>query len=113
MVMASDDLAICTVVPIGCQELISTGSAFTAVTLPQGSYLSIGLYFVNFNDDACTDVVDGPTLYISGCNGTVPTTYPLIGTAVAAMDWDGDGRTDLVVQNGFNIGRLFVHGIGH
>lgn len=107
-----DDLAICTVVPIGCEELISTGSAFTAVTLPQGSYLSIGLYFVNFNDDACTDVVDGPTLYISGCNGTVPTTYPLSGTVVAAMDWDGDGRTDLVAQNGTTLGVYLSTGSG-
>ena len=78
-------------------ELITTGDTFNPVLITTNSQTSI--FFVDWNDDKCTDMVFDGTLYISGCNGTVPSTVTLSGTAVAAMDWDGDSRTDLLVAN--------------
>jgi RHS repeat-associated protein len=86
-------------------ELISTGSAFTvmqASTQSGSTYTPV--FFTNWNDDKCTDLVAGNTLAVSGCNGTVPQTYAINGTLVGAMDWDGDGRTDLIVANGSTLG---------
>jgi RHS repeat-associated protein len=79
-------------------ELISTGTSFkpVLVALDAGQYV----FFTNWNDDACTDYVVTGTLYISGCNGSIPTTFTIPGTIVAAMDWNGDGRTDLMVADG-------------
>ncbi len=96
----------------GSWELLSNGSTFTAVQIPQTSpQLPL---FVNWNDDACTDYVlpnnGSNTIYISGCNGTLPTTLSVSGTIVAAMDWDGDGRTDLVVSNGSTLGAYLSTG---
>ncbi|HEX3912076.1 MAG TPA: FG-GAP-like repeat-containing protein [Steroidobacteraceae bacterium] len=93
-------------------ELISNGSTFTGVLISSGAIGAIfPAFFVNWNDDACTDYVYRNTLYISGCNGTVPTSTA-IGTVVAAMDWDGDGRTDLVVANGATLGVYLSTGSG-
>jgi RHS repeat-associated protein len=85
-------------------ELISTGTAFNATPISSASTnVYVPVFFTDWNDDACTDFVTGQTsqtLYISGCNGTVATSYNLGSPVVAAMDWDGDGRTDLVVEDG-------------
>ena len=100
-----DDLAIVAgtvnggVASIATWELISTGSGFTtfiASVLPGTVYKP--LQFGNWNDDACTDFVAYNTLYISGCNGANGATFA-VGNVVASMDWDGDGRTDLIVGN--------------
>ena len=112
-----DDLVWVTAIPgspatINTYEVISTGTAFTAVlasSLPGTTYQPV--FFANWNDDACTDFVSGTTLYISGCNGTIPTSYT-VGTVVAAMDWDGDGRSDLVVVNGTTLGVHLSTGAG-
>jgi RHS repeat-associated protein len=88
-------------------ELLSNGSnaPFTTVSLPSGQ-VKYSLFFTNWNDDQCTDAVLGPTIYISGCNGSLPQTFGLPNnpTVLAAMDWDGDGRTDLIVANGSTLG---------
>jgi RHS repeat-associated protein len=88
-------------------ELISTGTAFTVsapiATIP-ASTTFIPIFFTNWNDDKCTDFVTSNTLYISGCNGSAPQTYSLPGTILLGMDWDGDGRTDILVQSGSTIG---------
>jgi RHS repeat-associated protein len=72
----------------------------------------VELAFINFNSDACTDLLfpgNGSTtqneIYVSGCNGSVPETLnfgpvPVLG----AMDWNGDGLTDILVQNGSTFG---------
>jgi RHS repeat-associated protein len=88
-------------------ELISTGTAFTIsapISTIAASTTFIPIFFTNWNDDKCTDFVTSNTLYISGCNGSAPQTYPLPGTILLGMDWDGDGRTDILVQNGTTIG---------
>jgi RHS repeat-associated protein len=94
---------------ISTYELISTGTAFNATLIASASSATfLPVFFTDWNDDACTDFVNfntstSATLYISGCNGSVPSAYP-VGNVVAAMDWDGDGRTDLVVANGSTLG---------
>ena len=86
-------------------ELVSTGTTFTAsliASAANGSYVPV--YFTNWNDDKCTDFVSSNVLYVSGCNGAAAQTYSMPGTVLLAFDWDGDGRTDILVQNGTTIG---------
>lgn len=96
-------------------ELLSNGVSqpFTAVSLPSGKN-KLNLFFTNWNNDNCTDAVLGPTIYISGCNGSLPVTFVLTGnpTVLAAVDWDGDGRTDLIVPNGSTLGVYLSTGNG-
>jgi YD repeat-containing protein len=113
-----DDLVIVYGAPgnpatIYTDELISTGSGFTVVqvsALPGTTYYPV--FFTNWNDDKCTDLVTGNTIIVSGCNGTVPQTYSISGTVLGAMDWDGDGRTDLIVANGSTLGVYLSTAIG-
>jgi RHS repeat-associated protein len=82
--------------------LISNGSTFTPTVIHAGSTF-VPVYFMNWNDDACTDMVISNTMYVSGCNGTAAASFP-VGNVLAAVDWDGDGRADLVVANGSTLG---------
>ncbi len=94
-------------------ELLSNGAGttFTLVTLPSGQSRSTVLY-VNWNSDACTDAVLNRTVYISGCDGSLPTQFVVTPDVVGTMDWDGDGRTDLLVQNGTTLGVYLSTGVG-
>jgi RHS repeat-associated protein len=89
-------------------ELISNGATFSATQI---AVATGGVYFVDWNDDKCTDFISNGVLYVSGCNGTVPVSYS-VGTPIAAMDWDGDGRTDLIVANGSTLGVYLSTGSG-
>lgn len=94
-------------------ELLSTGTAFTASLIASvGGSVYTPVFYTNWNDDACTDYVTLNTLYVSGCNGSVPQTFSLSGTILAAMDWNGDGRSDLVVANGSTLGVYLSTGSG-
>jgi RHS repeat-associated protein len=53
---------------------------------------------VNWNDDACTDLVFDTGIWISECNGSVASYLTLPATPQIALDWDGDGRTDLLAN---------------
>ena len=84
-------------------ELVGRGSTIVFGN-SSGQFSSTDVWPVNWNDDACTDLATINTnaqVYISGCNGALPinlalgTTAPLDGLAA---DWDGDGRTDLLVN---------------
>ncbi len=57
---------------------------------------------INFNNDACTDfIIPGSnSIYIAGCNGGAATTIAAPANIVAALDWDGDGQTDLLANVG-------------
>lgn len=85
-------------------SLISNGTSFnvlgglTLVDTLQ-SYI-----FLNANNDACTDVASGTTLTTTYCNGNIGTSITLSGTAIGAMDWDGDGVDDVLVANGTTLG---------
>lgn len=99
---------------ISTYELISTGSTFTSTeiySVAADNFLPV--LFLNFNSDACTDYLVHGTIYISGCNGSVPATVSL-GSAnvIGAMDWNGDGLTDILVQNGSTIGVYESTGVG-
>ena len=86
--------------------LLSTSTGFTRLdpvaSISASAYVPV--YFTNWNDDKCTDFVSANTLYVSACNGAAAESYPITGTLVAALDWDGDGRTDLMVANGSTLG---------
>ena len=103
-----------TTATISSSELISGTSGFTAVAIGGGNALSYpGITFLDFNPDGCTDYVFRGALYISGCNGTAPVQITLGNSnVVGAMDWDGDGRTDILVQNGSTIGVYLSEGDG-
>jgi RHS repeat-associated protein len=87
-------------------ELLSTGGLFhpAAIASAPVSATFVPVFYTNWDDDACTDFVASNVLYVSGCNGTAPQQYSLPGTILLGMDWDGDGRTDILVQNGATIG---------
>ncbi|HEX4243233.1 MAG TPA: RHS repeat-associated core domain-containing protein [Steroidobacteraceae bacterium] len=55
---------------------------------------------MNWNDDACTDLTFGTQLLISKCDGTTATSLTLPAAASIALDWDGDGRDDLLANVG-------------
>lgn len=67
-----------------------------------------------FNDDRCTDRLRGNVVYVSKCRNLEATTVTLPGTATPAQlaDWDGDGRTDVLINNGGTIGVYRSDGTG-
>jgi RHS repeat-associated protein len=81
-------------------ELLSAGTTFTSSLIADGEPVGGGILFTNWNDDKCTDLVVNSVLYVSGCDGSVPQTFAFSGTVVGAIDWDGDGRTDILVATG-------------
>jgi RHS repeat-associated protein len=93
-------------------ELTSNGSTFTPHLISSDPAAAI-VTFLNFNSDGCTEFIANGVLHPSGCNGASPTTVN-VGSAnvLWAMDWDGDGRTDLVVQNGTTLGVYLSTGAG-
>jgi len=55
---------------------------------------------VNWNDDACTDLIVGTALWVSQCNGASASGTSFPSAPTLALDWDGDGRTDALVNSG-------------
>jgi RHS repeat-associated protein len=53
---------------------------------------------VNWNDDACTDLIVGLFVIISQCNGNTLQIVDLPAQPSLALDWDGDGRTDVLAN---------------
>lgn len=93
-------------------ELLSNGSTFTPYEIASTGSLS-NIAFLDWNSDTCTDYVVNTTIYISGCNGSAGSSISIpSGTVIGAMDWDGDGRTDVVVANGSTIGVYLSTGTG-
>jgi RHS repeat-associated protein len=88
------------------QELISqTGGTFDAFVIEAwaGDYGSVP-QFANVNDDACTDYINtsagNSAVYISACNGSAAAEFGTAYYVVGTIDWNGDGRTDLLEENG-------------
>jgi RHS repeat-associated protein len=82
---------------------------WTGSTYSQDSASYIDEYdivgFANFNDDACTDTVFVTGLVgIARCGGQGGGSVWAPGSAGTTIDWNGDGRTDILVQNGTNFG---------
>jgi len=84
--------------------LLSNDTVFTkSVNYPNGD----AIYgFANINGDACTDVVFATYVLVSKCADTASSTITVGSgiTPLVAMDWDGDGQTDLLVQSGSSVG---------
>jgi RHS repeat-associated protein len=94
-------------------ELISTGSSFSDTLIQSASTMTVpAIAFLNFNSDACTDYLSGGSIYVSGCNGTSPSTVSLPSNVVGVMDWNADGRGDILVNNGGTIGVYESTGTG-
>ena len=94
--------------------LVSTSSGFTKTlieSVPGSIYEPV--FFSELNDDACTDFVAYGTAYISACNGAAGGSLAVGANVIGAMDWDGDGRTDLLVANGSTIGVFLSTGTGY
>ena len=115
-----DDLVLLTITgsaaagySLNTNELVSNGSTFAISQIASiGASTYVPVAFANWNDDACTDFVTHGVLYVAACNGTAAKTFPISGTVLGTMDWDGDGRTDLIVANGSTIGVYLSTGSG-
>jgi YD repeat-containing protein len=94
----------CTPVTTG-YDLVSGGSAYTLVNGTPGSvspYLGL-----RFNDDNCMESVRfaNSLLRISQCGtGSTSTSVTVPSPVVGAVDWDGDGKTDILVNSSGFIG---------
>jgi hypothetical protein len=97
-----------------CSQYATTFSALLAQ--PGGTLSKLPIFgvaslatgqviFANVNNDACTDVIYGTSVYVSACNGVAGSAIGTIGTVVGVMDWNGDGLADLIEDLG---GTLYV-----
>jgi RHS repeat-associated protein len=103
------------------QSTASTASyASTAVSswqnLPQNS---TGSLYLNWNDDRCTDLLNednvshtNNSISIGACNGSVGSMVTFPGTVIGLTDWNGDHRTDVLVNNGGTLGIYTSTGSG-
>ncbi len=90
--------------------LLSNGFATQATDVPVTSYILTGsqpnpTYAGDLNGDGCADVFSVTFVWISNCAGTfgsIPTGVPSSSDKVMAVDWDGDGQTDLLYADGGN-----------
>jgi RHS repeat-associated protein len=70
--------------------------------------------YADYNDDGCTDILTTTQLLLSTCNGDYTgLALPSGVTPIGGMDWNGDGRRDVLVSqsNGY-IGVVLATGTG-
>jgi hypothetical protein len=67
---------------------------------------------LNFNSDKCSDLLYGTTVYISPCKGSSPSTLTAPATPDMLLDWNGDGKTDLLANSGGTFGVYLSTGAG-
>lgn len=77
--------------------LLSGGSTFSAGTTINFEYFTAG---ADVNNDACTDLVMDFATRVSACNGSTASWISTGTSTLGSLDWDGDGRTDLLLNNG-------------
>ena len=87
---------------VGAYQLIAqSNGTFSPTQLynQNNTQTYIPVIAVNWNDDGCTDYATSAGVHISPCNGALPQNLsPSGGNVVAVMDWDGDGRADLIIR---------------
>jgi RHS repeat-associated protein len=67
---------------------------------------------LHFNGDKCTDRIYGNKVYVAQCNGAASSVVTVPAAAIQLLDWDGDGKTDVLVNNGGNFGVYRSTGTG-
>jgi RHS repeat-associated protein len=67
---------------------------------------------LKFNDDQCTDRQVGTNILVAACNGIAATTVAIPAAPLLLLDWDGDGKTDVLVNNGGTFGVYKSTGAG-
>lgn len=93
----------CTPVQSGA-DMVTGGSGYF---LTNSTQYSVTPYLgLRFNDDICTDSIKfgSTSMRIHGCGNGSATALTLPALPVGVLDWDGDGRTDIVVNNGGVLG---------
>jgi len=94
------------------QNVVFHYSGGTLNMLPTISTGASPIAFADFNDDGCTDFLLLTSIQFSACNGSTGGSIPLPGTAKAVMDWDGDGRADVIVSDGSHLNVYISNGDG-
>lgn len=92
--------------------LLGSSSGFTVPPQPWNNVLGITAPTINFNNDACTDRLGGATIYVSACNGAAESTVATPATPLQVLDWDGDGKTDILVNSGGSFAVYLSTGTG-
>jgi YD repeat-containing protein len=90
-------------------DLVANGSGYGSGALSG----PIGYRGMRFNDDRCIDRIDSAsptTLKISGCNSGAPASITLPATPGFLLDWNGDGKTDLVINDSGFLGIYLSRG---
>jgi RHS repeat-associated protein len=86
--------------------LLSQGATY-APAAASGYLNAIG--YLRWNDDQCMDVATSGTnatgtIAIAACDGAVAQSVSFSGTLVGVTDWNGDGRSDVLVRNTSTLG---------
>jgi len=104
------------------------GGGFTYTTLLYGSYAGFDVppqaqweggtppygTTLNFNGDKCADRrISTVGIRVSACSGNTAIGVTMPATPGILMDWDGDGKTDLLVNNGGTFGFYRSTGAGY
>ncbi len=93
--------------PSGCSSTYTGYDMLGGTVLVNATPQQVPVYYgLRFNDDTCTDTIRNGTntLRLSSCGDGAVSNITLPATPIAVMDWDGDGRTDLLVNSGGFIG---------
>jgi RHS repeat-associated protein len=86
---------------------------FTDASGPSAGSSSVNPYSaMDFNGDACIDRRQNASIEISSCAGISASTITAPASPILVLDWDGDGKTDLLVDNGGTFGVYLSTGNG-
>ena len=108
--------AIVVQVGMGATEYqVTLQATGTGYIIPDTSTWAVGSTpnpAINFNGDACTDRISGSSILISSCSGIAANSISAPATPLQLLDWDGDGKTDILVDNGGYFGAYLSTGAG-
>jgi RHS repeat-associated protein len=67
---------------------------------------------LHFNGDQCTDRLFNNQIFIATCNGATASVVNVPATVLQLLDWNGDGKSDLLTNNGGTFGVYLSTGSG-